>query len=91
MVDNSSISSHNNPEKRNSPFKNMLNNVKNFMKKNGEANKPSSVESSRTEKNQDSNTPNIEAYKKREVKSSKRVMRANKNEQKLPEKFKKGW
>jgi len=91
MLDNSPISSHNNPEKRSSPFKNMLNSVKNFMKKNGEDTKPSSVESSRTEKNQDSNTPKIEAHKKREVKRSKRVMRANKNEQKLPAKFKKGW
>jgi hypothetical protein len=33
MVDNSPISSHNNPEKRSNPFKKILNYVKNFMKK----------------------------------------------------------
>lgn len=91
MFDNSPTSSHNNPEKRGNPFNKIVNNIKSFIRKDEEANKPSSFEESKTEKNQDSNISKFETYKKKKVKRSVREMRANKNEQKLPAKFKKGW
>lgn len=91
MVDNSPISSHNNPEKRGNPFKKMLNNMKSFLKKGEEVNKPSSFEASNIEKNPDSNIPRSETCKKRKAKRSMRERRANNNEQKLPTKLKKGW
>lgn len=91
MIDNSPIGSHNNFEKKSNPFRKIISNVKSFMKKDGEVNRQSSFEISKTEKNSDSDIPKSETYKKREVKRSKHVMRANKNEQKLPAKFKKGW
>ncbi len=91
MVDNSPISSHNSPEKRINPFKKMLNDVKNFLKKDEEDNKSSSFEASKTEKNPDSNIPKFETPETKEAKRSMGERKANKKEQKLPKKFKKGW
>lgn len=90
MIDNSPVESHNDFEKRSNPFKKLVDNVKNFMKKNAE-DKRSSFEVSGTEKNPDSDALKYEAYKKREAKRAMRERRANSNEQKLPAKFKKGW
>ncbi len=90
MVDNSSISSHNTQEKRSNPFKNMLDNVKNFMRKDTEDNKPSSFEASKTKKNPDSNIHGFEKPEKKAMRSI-RERKANNKEQKLPAKFKKGW
>jgi uncharacterized protein with WD repeat len=91
MVDNRPISSHNNPEKRSNPFKKILNDVKNFMKKDEEDNKLSSFEASKTGKNQDSNLTKFETPETKEAKRSMRERKANNKEQKLPKKFKKGW
>lgn len=91
MIDNSPVESHNDFEKRTNPFKKLVDNVKNFIKKNGEGNKRSSFEVSGTEKGPDSDALKYEAYKKREAKRAMRKRRANSNEQKLPAKFKKGW
>lgn len=91
MIDNSSTGSHNDFEKKSNPFKKIIDNVKNLMKKDGEDNKRSSFEASKTETSPDSNTQRYEAYKKREAKRTMRERRANSNEQKLPAKFKKGW
>lgn len=91
MIDNSPIDPHNNFEKKSNPFKKIVDNIKIFMKINGEDNKPSSFETSKTEKSPDSNILKYEAYKKREAKRAMRERRANSNEQKLPAKFKKGW
>lgn len=91
MVDNSPISSRNNPEKRINPFKKMLDGVKNFMKKDEEDNKPSSFEASKIKKNQDSNIPKLETSETKKAKRSTRERKANNKEQKLPKKFKKGW
>lgn len=90
MVDNSPISSHNTQEKKSNSFKNMLDNVKNFMKKDKEDNKPSSFEASNTKKNQDSNIPGFEKTGKKAMRSM-HERKANNKEQKLPAKFKKGW
>ena len=91
MVDNSPISSHNNPEKRSNPFKKIIDDVKNFLKKDEEDNKPSSFEASKTEKNPDLNIPKFETPETKEAKRSMRERKANNKEQKLPTKFKKGW
>jgi N-acetylmuramoyl-L-alanine amidase CwlA len=91
MVDISSIRSHNDTEKKLNPFKKMLNDVKNFMKKDEEVNKTPSFEGPKTEKKPDSNTPKFETREKKKAKRSMRERRANNNEQKLPTKFKKGW
>ncbi|MCC4765427.1 hypothetical protein FXW07_01915 [Methanosarcina sp. DH1] len=91
MVDNNPDSPHNNPEKRKNPFKKMLDNMKNLIKKDDEDNKPSSFEASKTEKNKGSNTPKLEASETKKDKRSTRERKANSKEQKLPKKFKKGW
>lgn len=91
MVDSNSNSLHNNPEKRKNPFKKMLDNVRNLIKKDGEDNKTSSFESSKTRKNQDSNIPKLETPETKKAKRSTRERKANNKEQKLPKKFKKGW
>jgi len=91
MVDNNSISSHNNPEKRSNPFKKMLNNMMNFMKKDEEDNKSPSFEESKNGKNQDSKIPKFETPETRGAKKSMSERKANKKEQKLPKKLKKGW
>ncbi|AKB43653.1 MULTISPECIES: hypothetical protein [Methanosarcina] len=91
MVDNNPDSPHNNPEKRKNPFKKMLDNMKNLIKKDDEDNKPSSFEASKTEKSKGSNTPKLEASETKKDKRSTRERKANSKEQKLPKKFKKGW
>ena len=91
MINNSPIGPQGNFEKRSNPFKKIVNNVKNFMKKNGEDEKPPSFDTSKNEKSPDPNALKYEKYKKREAKRAMRERRANSNEQKLPAKFKKGW
>jgi regulator of replication initiation timing len=91
MVDNSPISSHNNSEKGISPFKKMLDGVKNFLKKNDEDNKLSSFEASKIKKNQDPSIPKLETSETKKSKRSTRERKANSKEQRLPKKFKKGW
>ncbi|AKB50966.1 hypothetical protein MSBRW_1713 [Methanosarcina barkeri str. Wiesmoor] len=91
MVDNNSNSSHNNPEKRKNPFKKMLDNMKNLVKKDNEDDKQSSFEASKTRKNQDSNNPKLETSETKKAKRSTRERKANTKEQKLPKKFQKGW
>lgn len=91
MIENGSAGSHNNFEKTSNPFKKIVYSMKNFMKKSEEDSKPSSFETSKPEKNPDSNTQRYEAYKKREARRAMRERKATRNEQKLPAKFKKGW
>jgi hypothetical protein len=56
MVDNSPKNSKNSPIKRNNPFKKILEDVKKFIKKDGENDKkPSSVAISKKEKNKEQN------------------------------------
>lgn len=90
MVNNSPISP-NNPEKKGNIFKKILNDMKNFMKKDEEDNKPSSFEASKTGKNQDSNIPKRELSESKKAKRSTHERKANNKEKKLPKKFKKGW
>lgn len=68
MVDKSPISSHNNPEKMSNPFKKILNDVKNFMKKNEEDNKPSSFEGSKTKKIKSQIFQNLKHLKQKKLK-----------------------
>jgi len=91
MVDNNPNSPHNNPEKRKSPFKKMLDNMRNLVIKDVEDNEPSSFEAFEIGKNQDSNNPKPEMSETKKAKRSTSERKANSKEQKLPKKFKKGW
>jgi len=91
MVDNNPNSPHNNPEKRKSPFKKMLDNMRNLVIKDVEDNEPSSFEAFEIGKNQDSNNQKPEMSETKKAKRSTRERKSNSKEQKLPKKFKKGW
>lgn len=91
MVDNNPNSQHNTSEKRKNPFKKMLDNVRNFIKKDEEDDETSSFEASKTRKNQGSNIPKLETPETKKAKRSTHERKANNKEQKLPKKFKKGW
>jgi hypothetical protein len=66
MVDNSPDSLHNNPKKKNNPFKKILDGVKKFMKKDEEKDKkPSSFEAPKKgKKEEDKKSHSLEASKK---------------------------
>lgn len=99
MVNKSLDNSHDNPKKRSNHLKNILYYVKKFMKKDGdEDEKPSSFETSKNEKNKESNQqfgssniPKIETPETKEADRSIRAKKAKVKEQKLPKKYRKGW
>ncbi len=99
MVDNNRSNAHNNPEKRENQLKRIFNNVKKFMKKEGEEEKkPASFETSKKDKNQESNeqlgssnTLKFETPETKEADRSIRERKAKNKERKLPKKYRKGW
>jgi hypothetical protein len=99
MVNGNPNNTHDNPEKKDNQLKKIFNNVKKFIKKEGEEEKkPVSFETSKKEKNQESNQQldsskalKSNTPKTKEAERSTRERKAKIKEQKLPKKYKKGW
>lgn len=98
MANGNPNNTYNNPKKDNQ-LKRIFNDVKKFIKKEGEKEKkPVSFETSKKEKNQESNqqldSSKTLKFKTPETKEADRSIRERKakiKEQKLPKKYKKGW
>lgn len=98
MADDNPDSEHN-PKKGRNQLTKIFNNMKKFIKKEPEEKKkPASFETSKTEKNlesnkqlKSSNTLKFETPETREAKRSMRERKANNKEKKLPKKYRKGW
>ncbi|HEY3361507.1 MAG TPA: hypothetical protein VGK06_06660 [Methanosarcina sp.] len=99
MADHNPDSVHNNPKKRNNQLKRIFNDVKKFIKREGEEEKkPASFETSNKKKNKESDQQlesssalKFETPKTQEAEKSIRERKAKTKEQKLPKKYRKGW
>ena len=99
MADDNPDSAHNSPKKRNNQLKRIFNDVKRFVKREGEEEKkPASFETSNKKKNKESDqqlgsssAPKFETPKAQEAEKSIRERKDKTKEQKLPQKYRKGW